>query len=1166
MKKSTKVLIAIPSTIAGLFLLVLVAISVVSQILLSPRVSEKVIREYAPQYYAGSFSMGRASISVFRHFPRLTVDIDSLDLTYPAVWFEADACERVDTLASFRKFSASLNTLSLMRGMLQLNHIELEHPRVFIRHYDEGRFNWSIIRLDTGQQDKKVKTSSGEIYIPHFVFNRMHLGGDPLIEYSDASQQIYATLRLEEYVFDGSLNTGAFQRSTFRTNIDSLVVEGRSKGDTLRYRMDLNLVGKKGKMDVQLRTKTLVATENVGRAMVPFNLDGNVDAFNRWDGVLCLDMRNVDVNVAAIGMQADMKLVLDKKIGMNGNLHLSGVDVQHVLDAYINRITDKTWGLHTNMIVSADVRVDGDYDPATGAMPDLSAVVNIPRAYLYHDEFNYRPEIELDTKVTSTSVSGVEAVLTKCNIFAPGLKMTVKGTMSDMTSQNPGVDLDCRMNACLDSLGKATDEKFEIRVGGRLDLKARGKFNLSNIRKYNFANADVDLDIKIADALFASRPDDMVARVGDIRLKAALMDDRFLEQAKIKDRSIGIRLDAGNVKFRYANTLKAAVSGLSAFFLNASDRVDFADTLRFHPLRASLDVTGASGTMNDTISFSIKSSKSSLRQLPSRENARIPIIDIQSENNSLSMDMGDLSAALNSLKLNASMRMSGVFNRRRLITRLDSLNRLHPEMMPDSMWRFLVQNPHAPKLPHFMAGSDAARAADAAKKATHPMLWNYQKWNVDGKVSLEGAKASTACLPIAGVLDGFEAAFSNDVVQIDRLDAGAGSSRLRVDGAVSGIREAILNSAPFKINVAVDCDTLALTEIINSLPHTVAQPQPKLARGEKKAKTQVDTKKVIRPDLVMVPDKIDALLTVRTKGVSLGEMYVSSLSTDVAVRDRCVQLMGTKARTALGGLDVEAYYHTPEKDRANLGFDMDLRKLSVGEVINLVPGIDSLAAIMKSFNGTVNCQTAATLALDSKMNLVPGTINGVLRFTADSLHFSENKKVTAIARLLWVKNASHATIEHLNVEAMLHDGEVEIFPFGLKLENWELALAGVQHLDQSMDYHISLIRNPFGLKFGMNLTGPDFDHIKFKLGKSRYRSLDQIPSFSDEVDAERASLVARIRSIFEYGSENADRNHRELDAIRKARSEKDYSRSVAVEPLDELSDADKAVVEQLNSR
>lgn len=1026
MKPSVKKLIWIPVTLAGVFFGLLLLVSLMSNIVLSPSVSRKLIDRFAPAYYDGNMEFSRASISAFIHFPNITVDMDSLVLTYRADLVDASApAGRIDTLASFTHFNAAVNTLSLLRGVIKVRDVHMTHPRLFMHVFPSGRSNWKIAKIDAGAKPKTRKR--GNVSIPRIVLFKLSIDGGSYIEFSDESRDMNAVLRLKEYSFDGRLNTAALHRGVFSTAIDSLQVEGRLAQDTLRFDLDhFRVTGNRGHWDVDSKAVALMSTLLYGRLMVPFDLKGLVDVKTLWNGTPWINFQNVDVSLATMKLMADMEMEIARKMKLKGNVTIPPVDVQRVLDDYGYGAIAQLRPVTTDMTFSAAVDVDGVYNLKTGELPAFKASLDIPACFVRHSEINYVPGFELMTRLRCDQGGAVEAAVSKFNFRAPELNFDASGVVADILGDDPEADIECSMNARLDSLGYEMKRYFDIFVGGHIDMKAKGKFNLSYISAYNFSNADIDARINLEDVVLDSYDDALAMRVDKAVITAAMMDDRFREDSRDKDRSMGAQVAIEKARMVYPPLGDVRINDFTATFHNSSDRIEKEDSLRYHPLKALLTIGSVSLASGDTLSVKLSGSKTNLVMRPSAENERIPVYSLTSDNSAINAKLSGMKLNLKGLKLTAGAQMAELHRKRRVVTMIDSLNRLHPELAADSIWRFLVQNPHKPKLPHFIAGQKAVADAHKASVSVGDVIAkNLRKWDLDANVGIS-------------------------------------------DADFSGVR-------------------------------------------------------------------------------------MTHFNVDAKVRDRCMQLTNLKADTQAGNLFAQAFLSSRDSKNVKVGFDLDLKNVSAGEIIQIVPNIDNLAPMVRSFDGRFNCSVAAMGNLNPKtLSLVFPSLNGVIKLTGDNLHFSNDKRVTSIARLLWVKNASNATINHLDVEGVIRDNALEVFPFTLKLENWTLVLAGIQHLDESFNYHVSLVRNPFGLKFGADIFGKDFKSVKVKMGKLRYHEND-VPSYSNVVKTTRDRVRNTIRDVFELSDIN-EKIHPEYNSHKDA------------DEMEDLTDAERSVLKKLKAQ
>ena len=187
--------------------------------------------------------------------------------------------------------------------------------------------------------------------------------------------------------------------------------------------------------------------------------------------------------------------------------------------------------------------------------------------------------------------------------------------------------------------------------------------------------------------------------------------------------------------------------------------------------------------------------------------------------------------------------------------------------------------------------------------------------------------------------------------------------------------------------------------------------------------------------------------------------------------------------------------------------------------------------MLRSFAGDLNCELAATAEMDTLMRLVLPSIDGVLRISGKDLSIDgDTPEFKRIAKMLVFRNKNGAYVNEMGVTGMVRDNVMEVFPFVMGVDRYTLALSGLQHLDESFSYHLSAIKSPLLVKFGINIWGDDFDHIKYGLGRAKYRRIP-VPDFSRQLDTVQNSLLASIHNVFELGVDQVIAENKEQHYI-----------------------------------
>ena len=168
--------------------------------------------------------------------------------------------------------------------------------------------------------------------------------------------------------------------------------------------------------------------------------------------------------------------------------------------------------------------------------------------------------------------------------------------------------------------------------------------------------------------------------------------------------------------------------------------------------------------------------------------------------------------------------------------------------------------------------------------------------------------------------------------------------------------------------------------------------------------------------------------------------------------------------------------------------------------------------MLRSFEGMVDCTIAATAAVDTMMNIELPTLNAACSIRGENLVLLDGETFTEISKMLRFKNRERNLIDRISVDLLVHDNRIELFPFIVEMDRYKAAVSGVQRLDMSFDYHISVLKSPIPFRLGVNIFGT-LDKFKFRIGRARYKS-ENLPSFVGLIDTTRVNLRRTITDIF----------------------------------------------------
>ncbi|MGN0202754.1 MAG: hypothetical protein ACI399_07620 [Candidatus Cryptobacteroides sp.] len=1126
--KGRKVLSILLSALAAFFIAILLCL----QILLNESFLTRAVQRIACEYVEGEVSFSGIEASLFRNFPNLNVRIDSFSITYPHERFapfdspappagfpaEAGRSPQGDTLASFDHFSLSLNCLSLVGGRIRLKKAELRKPRIFLRRYDNSSSNWDILRFGHTED-------SSSFSIPPVSIGRVILKGKPLVTYSDFRDSLSGTVLMKEMSLSGRYSPRHGSPEKLAFVVDSMLVSGGLPSDSLAFgldRFELRSTGKGCK--AILDSKAYLALGEYGRVTLPLNLEAELFPDFRLN---VHQASNIRATIASIDLEGEVFADLSGESPcFKAEASISRGRVADLLEMFspLSEGLPILKTIRTDAVVSAECHLDGFNDRSSGLLPKFDARLTVPESFLGRQGAEKLCRVSLDAAVC-TSGDGLRAEIKNLGLVADGFRMSLSGESENILEKDPLLNIDGRIHAVLDSIVKHLPDSLELSASGNLDGKIGGGFRLSELDPYNFSGLGLECELQSDGMDILDRRDSIAAHLG--RTVASI------GRGSDSKTRLSARVDSLFAEYGASTFIRG--TGIHFFAHNADEDVEGVDSN--HPLHGHLEIASA-GMMDMDLNFIGLKGSESVFQITRRDvgGMRVPHLSLTSSNDRISIrsDVNRISADGLSFAVNARPAQHKAGTRRRASrAERDSVRQELNIQLGESVMQY------------------------------------YRNWDLDGTLDLGSCSIITPHFPLENRITELKGKFDNDRIDLSGLRIESGSSDISASGSVSGIRR-VLTGRRGKLGMSFDLgsDFIDLNEIFLALSAGEKyrdSERPDLYTGENDSDylTSIQeqaAKDSLQQSALIIPANVDARFSLNAATLKYSEMESSWFSSDIIMKDRCLQLTNALAMTNMGDVFLEGFYSSRSKEDLKAGFDFTLSNVTAEKVISLFPAVDSIMPMLQAFNGLLDCEIAATASIDPAMSIILPSISGIVKIDGKNLSLAGGESLNKLRKTLMFKDKDSCNIDNMSIRGIVRDNTLEVFPFILKVDRYTVAIDGTQSFDQNFKYHFSAIKSPIPMRFGVNLNGC-FDDWKWKIGKARYKST-KIPLFDDEVDALRHNLMTAIHSIFDKGVEDAlRRNEASQAAIESKKAEIEYANG----ETDELSGAEKTLWETLNN-
>ena len=259
----------------------------------------------------------------------------------------------------------------------------------------------------------------------------------------------------------------------------------------------------------------------------------------------------------------------------------------------------------------------------------------------------------------------------------------------------------------------------------------------------------------------------------------------------------------------------------------------------------------------------------------------------------------------------------------------------------------------------------------------------------------------------------------------------------------------------------------------------------------------------------MVPKGMDIVLSTNIKKATMGIDIATNIIGNVQVRDGVLLLDGLTFETPAARMQLTAVYRTPRKNHLYLGLDYHMLDVEIGELLTMIPDIDSLMPMLRSFGGKGEFHIAVETYLDSLYNIKKSTLRGASSIRGNNLVLMDGETFSEIAKKLRFNKKTQNTVDSLSAEFTIFRNEIDIYPFLIVMDKYKAVIAGRHNFDLSFDYHVSVVDCPLPIKLGVDIKG-NMDDLSYSLAKCRYAEYYR-PSSRHVVENKQLELRKLIR-------------------------------------------------------
>lgn len=375
-------------------------------------------------------------------------------------------------------------------------------------------------------------------------------------------------------------------------------------------------------------------------------------------------------------------------------------------------------------------------------------------------------------------------------------------------------------------------------------------------------------------------------------------------------------------------------------------------------------------------------------------------------------------------------------------------------------------------------------------------------WNPYGIIGFNRLRLRTPQLSLPINIKKTKVTMGDRRIALNNMVMRIGRSQIKASGAVYNLYEAMKKNSLLRATLQVSSRNLDCTQLINALSF----PTDTLMSEEEIPDTAAAMK------LFVIPANWDFELQTDLKKVTYDKMLFEDVHGAVDIRNQTIHLKDLSMKSLEAQMRSTLVYRASRKEEGYAGFDFKIDGINIGELVNVVPSLDTIVPMLRSFSGYVDFDVAAEAQLDSNMNIKLPSLRSAMHIKGDSVVLMDGETFAEISKKLMFRNKERNVFDSISVNMTVDKGNVTIYPFLLEIDRYKAAVGGTQGLDMNFDYHISILKSPLPFKAGVNISG-NLDKMKIRIGKAKYKDA-VTPVAIHRVDSIRINMGNEIVKEF----------------------------------------------------
>jgi len=323
----------------------------------------------------------------------------------------------------------------------------------------------------------------------------------------------------------------------------------------------------------------------------------------------------------------------------------------------------------------------------------------------------------------------------------------------------------------------------------------------------------------------------------------------------------------------------------------------------------------------------------------------------------------------------------------------------------------------------------------------------YGNFKAEGLMTVTGFNLGMEDMPPIKI-NSSSMGFSPQFVELKSLEMTVGKSDMGLKGRIDNLYSYIFKDELLKGSFDFTAGLLDLNELMGE-----ESTEEATAESTEVASTpENDTP----GGAVEIPSNIDFVLNTQINKMLYDKLDISNASGSAIIRNSRITLDNFMMSLLDGTMAMTGYYDSKNANKPLANFAMDINGFEISKTYDAFTIIQESAPIAKNCSGKISMGIQLNTLLNSEMSPVMRTVNSTGNFKSERLSINNNGLLKQIGSKIKIDKYSNPVLQDLNVGFKIENGNIVIEPTEFQFAGSEAGFSGVQNLDKTIIYNLSL--------------------------------------------------------------------------------------------------------------